>query len=125
MPNKSFGFNNTKPVNFSKRLELGKVQDVENPNTGIMEIGVFQQSKKFWCAPRTMTTTQRYQLEQAGHEDRFQVVIRGRFTDTTATHAMYRGTLYRIADTSVDQRNYYDALTIITLEDNSEVEGNG
>lgn len=125
MSNKAFGFNNTKPVNFSKRLSIGSVEDVENPNTGVMETGSFVADEIRWAAPRTMTITQRYTLEQAGHGSRFQMVIRGRFTNTSATYAELDGKIYRIVDVSVDQRNYYDVQTIFTLEDEKDVIGNG
>lgn len=109
-------FNNTTPVNFSHKAELGNIGEVENPYTGVLEPNGFTTKENKWAAPRTLTITQKYQLEQAGHTNQFQIVVRGRVTDTSLTHAKYDGTVYRIADLSVDQRNYYSVLTIITLE---------
>lgn len=99
------------------------MQDVENPNTGVMETGQFQSHATYWAASRTMTVSQRYALEEAGHEDRFQMVIRGRLDSTDLTHASINGKVYRLTDTSVDQRNYYDCLTILTLEDATQKVG--
>lgn len=109
------------PYQMKHLLTFNKLEDVENPYTGIIETKPVPDLKKH-CAIIKKTLTQKYTLVGTNLEDTINVAIRHTrgLTKDLYTSATLDNTLYNIVDISSDNDNHlsYDIITLRKVEGN-------
>lgn len=103
-----------KPSDLNQRIQIGTTKDVLD-ESGNFYSPQFLPELTLWCAPRTRTLTQQYQIMKTELEDTILVVIRHNPKVNDGYVAKYRGELYDIVAVSDDESNQLITYDIITL----------
>ncbi len=104
-----------KPSDFNRRIAFGKTKDVLD-KSGNFYIPELIPELSLWCAPRTRTLNQQYQIMKTELEDTIIVVIRHNPKVNETYTAEYRDELYDIVSISTDDTNQTFAYDFITLK---------
>ncbi|MBF7125827.1 phage head closure protein [Pediococcus pentosaceus] len=104
-----------KPSDFNRRIVFGKTKD-ELDKSGNFYVPTLIPELSLWCAPRTRTLNQQYQIMKTELEDTIIVVIRHNPKVNETYEAEYRDELYDIISISTDDTNQTFAYDFITLK---------
>ncbi|MBF7115176.1 phage head closure protein [Pediococcus pentosaceus] len=104
-----------KPSDFNRRIAFGKTKD-ELDKSGNFYVSTLMPELSLWCAPRTRTLNQQYQIMKTELEDTIIVVIRHNPKVNETYEAEYRDELYDIVSISTDDTNQTFAYDFITLK---------
>lgn len=106
--------NKLTPAAFNKQADFGTVTTKVNLNTGTNNQKVFKPELILWCAPYTRSLNQSYLLAPE-LQNTIVIVVRHNSKINDALKVNYQGTLYSIADLSIDDSNTYIAYDYVTL----------
>lgn len=104
-----------KPSDFNRRIVFGKTKD-ELDESGNFYVPTLIPELSLWCAPRTRTLNQQYQIMKTELEDTIIVVIRHNPKVNENYEAEYRNEFYDIVSISTDDTNKTFAYDFITLK---------
>lgn len=104
-----------KPSDFNHRIVFGKTKD-ELDESGNFYVPTLIPELSLWCAPRTRTLNQQYQIMKTELEDTIIVVIRHNPKVNESYEAEYRNEFYDIVSISTDDTNQTFAYDFITLK---------
>ena len=104
-----------KPSDFNHKIAFGKTKD-KLDESGNFYNPSFMPELSLWCAPRTRTLNQQYQIMKTELEDTIIVVIRHNPKVNESYEAKYRNEYYDIVSISTDDTNKTFAYDFVTLK---------
>lgn len=107
--------NSLAPANFNRKAQFGTVKSVLNTNTGGYNDS-FVAQLSLWCAARTRTLTQQYQIENTELNDTIIITIHHNSKVNSSMRVVYQGKQYSIVDISSDDSNQYMTYDFVTMK---------
>jgi SPP1 family predicted phage head-tail adaptor len=104
-----------KPSDFNHKITFRKTKD-KLDKSGNFYVPTLISELSLWCAPRTRTLNQQYQIMKTELEDTIIVVIRHNPKVNESYEAKYRDEFYDIVSISTDDTNQTFAYDFITLK---------
>lgn len=103
-----------KPSDFNRKIKLGHTEDVLD-ESGNFYNSEFISDLTLWCAPRTRTLNQQYQIMNTELQDTIVVVIRHNSAVNDTYAVRYQNQDYQIVSISPDDSNKFITYDFITL----------
>ncbi|WP_444752416.1 phage head closure protein [Pediococcus pentosaceus] len=104
-----------KPSDFNHRIVFGKTKD-ELDESGNFYVTTLVPELSLWCAPRTRTLNQQYQIMKTELEDTIIVVVRHNPKINESYEVEYQNENYDIVSISTDDTNKTFAYDFVTLK---------
>ncbi len=107
-------------IQLNKRADLGTSKDGRNPNTGNI-LKVFNKQFSRFCAVRTRTMNQTYQLTNFNMQDTVDLVFRHDPLIQSLLKVQLDGIVYDIVSISPDESFNLDPYDIVTVRKNTQI----
>lgn len=107
-------------LNFNKRADIGNYDDARNPYTGSPDKTFTKEFSRF-CAVRTRTMNQTYQLTNFNMQDTVDLVFRHDPLIQSNLYIQLDGIIYEIVSISPDESTNLNPYDIVTVRQTTKI----